>query len=86
MSAVADRGAIRVAVLRELKRLAPEADLAGLEADAPLRRALDLDSVDFLNLILALHRATGIEVPEQDYPALATVDGCVAYFAGRLGL
>ncbi|HET8715080.1 MAG TPA: acyl carrier protein [Holophagaceae bacterium] len=86
MSAVADRAAIRVAVLRELKRLAPEADLARLEADAPLRRALDLDSVDFLNLILALHRATGIEVPEQDYPALATVDGCVAYFAGRLGL
>lgn len=86
MSAVADRGAIRVAVLRELKRLAPEADLAGLETDAPLRRTLDLDSVDFLNLILALHRATGVEVPEQDYPALATVDGCVAYLAGRLGL
>lgn len=86
MSAVADRGALRVAVLRELKRLAPEADLALLSPDAPLRRELDLDSVDFLNLILALHRATGIEVPEKDYPALATVDGCVTYFAGRLGL
>lgn len=86
MSAVADRGALRVAVLRELKRLAPEADLALLPPDAPLRRTLDLDSVDFLNLILALHRATGIEVPERDYPALATVDGCVAYLAGRLGL
>ncbi|HEU4950908.1 MAG TPA: acyl carrier protein [Holophagaceae bacterium] len=86
MSAVTDRGGIRVAVLRELKRLAPEADLASLAPDALLRRTLDLDSVDFLNLILALHRATGVEVPEQDYPALATVDGCVAYFASRLGL
>ena len=42
---------------------------------------LDLDSMDFLNLVTALHNETGIDVPERDYPRLSTIDGFVAYVA-----
>jgi len=46
-----------------------------------MQEALDLDSIDFLNLVIALHERTGLEIPEKDYPQLATLDGCVAYLA-----
>jgi acyl carrier protein len=64
---------------RLLSRIAPEVDLDEVDPAAPLQEALDLDSMDFLNLVTALHEATGIEVPERDYPLLATLDGWVAY-------
>lgn len=68
-----------------LHHLAPEADLQGIDDDAPLQEALDLDSMDFLNLVAALHEATGLAVPERDYPALASVGGFVDYVADRSG-
>ncbi len=64
-----------------LHRIAPEVDLAEVDDDAPLQEEMDLDSMDFLNLVTALHDATGIEVPERDYPSLSTVGGFVAYVA-----
>lgn len=64
---------------RLLRRIAPEVDLAGVDADALLQDAVDLDSVDFLGLVAALHDETGIDVPPHDYPRLATIDGFVAY-------
>jgi acyl carrier protein len=64
-----------------LHRIAPEVDLDEVDSDAPLQEAMDLDSMDFLNLVTALHEETGIDVPERDYPALSTVAGFVAYVA-----
>jgi acyl carrier protein len=64
-----------------LHRIAPEVDLDDVDPDAPLQEAMDLDSMDFLNLVTALHDATGIDVPERDYPSLATVAGFTAYIA-----
>lgn len=64
-----------------LHRIAPEVDLDAVDPDAPLQEALDLDSMDFLNLVTALHEATGVDVPERDYPSLSTVAGFVAYVA-----
>jgi acyl carrier protein len=64
-----------------LHRIAPEVDLALVGDDALLQDEMDLDSMDFLNLVTALHDATGIEVPERDYPSLSTVGGFVAYVA-----
>jgi acyl carrier protein len=64
---------------RLLHNIAPEVDLAEVDADAPLQDEIDLDSMDFLNLVTALHDETGIEVPERDYPNLATVSGFIAY-------
>ena len=62
-----------------LGEVAPEAELDQVGADEPLQEALDLDSIDFLNFVVGLHEATGLEIPERDYPHLATLEGCVAY-------
>ena len=71
------------ALLEELlRRIAPEVELDGIDPDVPLQESMDLDSMDFLNLVSALHDRTGIDVPERDYPLLSTVAGFVAYVAG----
>lgn len=69
----------RDAILASLSEVAPEADLAGLEPDVPLAEQLDLDSIDFLSAIVALDERTGVEVPERDYPRLATLGDAVSY-------
>jgi acyl carrier protein len=62
-----------------LHQIAPEVDLDDVDSDADLQEEVDLDSMDFLNLVTALHDATGLDVPERDYPSLSTVNGFVAY-------
>lgn len=59
--------------------IAPEADFATLAGDEDLREALDLNSMDFMNFVVALHERTGLDIPEADYPQLRTLDGAVAY-------
>lgn len=66
---------------RLLHSIAPEIDLSLVDPDAPLQEAMDLDSMDFLNLVTSLSDETGLDVPERDYPSLATVSGFVAYVA-----
>jgi acyl carrier protein len=73
------RDDVRATVLRCLGDIAPEADLARVKPDVSVRDQLDLDSMDFLNFVIALHEALGVDVPEVDYPKLATLDGCVGY-------
>jgi len=75
--------AARRAVHEEIARIAPDADPAAVPGDADLREELDLDSMDFLNLVAALHRRLGVEIPEADYPKLATLDGFADYLAAR---
>jgi acyl carrier protein len=65
-----------------LAGIAPEAELSTVAGDADLREALDLDSMDFLNFVAALHERTGRPIPEADYPKLFTLDGVVAYLGG----
>ncbi len=62
-----------------LRQVAPEADLDQVGPDETLQEALDLDSIDFLNFVVGLHEATGLEIPERDYPLLSTVEGCITY-------
>ena len=71
----------RDTVLRVLAEVAPEADLTALDPAQDVREALDLDSMDILNLAVGLYQATGVDVPERDYPRIVTVDGAVAYLA-----
>ncbi len=66
-----------------LRQIAPEADLDDVGPDEGLREALDLDSMDFLNFVIGIHEKTGIEIPERDYPELASVEGCVSYLSAR---
>ena len=63
--------------------IAPDVDLAGVKPDADLRDELDIDSMDFLRFVIAVHERLNVEVPEADYPKIRTLDGCVAYLAER---
>ncbi len=78
------RDEIRAGVLRVLSEIAPEADLDSLDPDVGFRDQLDLDSMDVLNFMVGLHATLGVEVPETDYPRLATLGRCLDYLASRL--
>jgi acyl carrier protein len=75
---------IRKVVQEELANIAPEVDFATVDPSADLREAIDIDSMDFLNFIAALHTRLGVNVPELDYPKLITLDGAVKYLQSRL--
>ena len=75
---------IRGKVIEILGQVVPELDPRELRADAALRDQLDIDSMDFLNFAIGLHKAFGVEIPEADYRQLGTLDGCVAYLAARI--
>jgi acyl carrier protein len=74
---------IRATIVRVLGNLAPEADLTRIAPDANLREELDLDSMDVLNFAIGLHEALGVDIPETDYPRLATLNAAVAYLNQR---
>ena len=76
---------IREAVLRAIREVAPEVDPSAIAGDEPLRAQVDIDSVDFLRVLLGVRRALGIDVPESDYARIATLDDFVAYLAARPG-
>ncbi len=69
----------RATILRLLFALRPEASGRPLAGDAHLREELDLDSMDFLNFVLAIDETTGVDIPEDDYAQLMSLDDCVAY-------
>ena len=76
---------IRKTVLKSLGDVAPDADLVSLKPDWDIREELDIDSMDFLNFMVALKEALGVEVPEKDYDKVGTINACVDYLARRLG-
>ena len=76
---------IRNVVQEELNNIAPEIDLATIDPAADLREALDIDSMDFLNFITAIHHRLGVDIPELDYPKLVTLDGAIGYLKAKLG-
>jgi acyl carrier protein len=78
------RESIADLVRSALISVAPEAEGQMLDPETDFRDQLDLDSMDFLNFVIALHQATGIDLPERDYPQLASLNGCVDYLAVRL--
>lgn len=75
---------IRATVLRVLGRVAPEADLARLDPGRPIRDQLDVDSIDFMRFLIAVDEEIHVDVPEADYPKVATLNGCVDYLAVAL--
>lgn len=74
---------IRATLLAVLRGIAPEADPKTLDSGESLRDQLDLDSMDFLNFVIGVHERLGVEIPEADYPRLASLDGAVAYLRGK---
>ena len=79
------REELKRVILDELTAIAPEIDAAALVEDKLLRNQVDLDSVDWLNFLVALHGKLHIEIPDADAAKLTTLDKLIAYCAGKLG-
>lgn len=79
-----DKNEIRKTVLAELRRIAPELEEGELNPARPLREQVDLDSMDWLNFLVALHERLKVDIPESDYARLGTLDQTVEYLAGKL--
>ena len=76
---------IKKALVAALSSIAPEGDYEHLRPDRPLRDQLDIDSFDFLKVVIRLHETLGIDIPDSDYQKLATLQGEVSYLAAREG-
>jgi len=76
---------LRDVVFHLLREVAPEAEPSDLSPDDRLCEALQLDSLDFLNFVIAVHETLRVDVPERDYPQLATLGGCIDYLARARG-
>ncbi len=70
-------------VLDIIAEIAPDEDLSNISPDVRLRDQLDLDSMDFLDIVMELRKQYGIEVPEEDYPQLASLDSCAEYLTPK---
>jgi acyl carrier protein len=70
---------IRAAIIDILSDIAPDEDLSGLKDDVPLREQMELDSMDFLDIVMELRKRYRIQIPEDDYVHLATMSGTVKY-------
>jgi len=70
-------------VLNIISTVSPDADLSDVKEEEPLRDQLDMDSMDFLDIVMELRKRFKIEVPKEDYPQLATLAGCVSYLLPR---
>jgi acyl carrier protein len=75
---------IKAMVLQEIRKIAPEAELDQIDPDTDLREQIDLDSMDILNLAIAIHERTGIDIPEADYPKMVTLAGAIGYLRARI--
>jgi acyl carrier protein len=70
---------IRQLACKLLADIAPDTDPASLAGNGDIREGLDIDSIDFLNFVIALSRSSGRSIPEADYAKLFTLDGIVGY-------
>jgi acyl carrier protein len=73
------REEIKSTIERLLGEIAPEVDFAQLNPAVALRDQIDLDSMDFLNFIIALSKEMNVEIPESDYQKMMTLNACVDY-------
>lgn len=73
---------IRAVYLQELCRIAPDIDPETVGDNDHIQEDLELDSMDVLNLVTALHDRTGVDIPETDYPRIATISLAVEYLKG----
>lgn len=70
-------------VLDIIADIAPDEDLSNVRPDVRLRDQLQLDSMDFLDIVMELRKKHGVEVPEEDYPKLASLDSCAEYLTPK---
>ena len=75
---------IKDVILEIIEDIDEEADIASLDANAPLRDQLDLDSMDFLDIVMELRKRYKLQIPEEEYPQLASLASCVNYLEPKL--
>ena len=78
------RDEIKDVILEIIEDIDEEADLASLDANAPLRDQLDLDSMDFLDIVMELRKRYKLQIPEDEYSELATLNSCINYLEPKL--
>ena len=75
---------IKDLILEIIEEIDDEAEFDDLTPDDPLRDQLDLDSMDFLDIVMELRKRHQLQIPEEDYPQLATLNSCVTYLSPLL--
>ncbi|MGB0184789.1 MAG: acyl carrier protein [Opitutales bacterium] len=74
---------VKQIVIDIINEIAPDEDTSGLKDEIALREQMDLDSMDFLDIVMELRKQHGIEVPEADYPELASLQSCADYLTPK---
>ncbi|MDA8087366.1 MAG: phosphopantetheine-binding protein [Nitrospiraceae bacterium] len=74
---------IKKTIFRVLGTIAPEADFGALSPAENLRQALDIDSFDFLNVVIGISKELGIDIPESDYGKITTLEEMAGYLSKR---
>ncbi len=74
---------VRQIVIDIISDIAPDEDVTNLDDKISLREQLDLDSMDFLDIVMELRKRHKVEVPQEDYPKLATLESCVVYLSPK---
>lgn len=74
---------VKQIVIDIISEIAPDEDTSELKSEVALREQMDLDSMDFLDIVMELRKQHGIEVPEADYPQLASLDSCATYLTPK---
>ena len=75
---------IREAIYDIISEIVPDEDLSALDDNQTIRDQIELDSMDFLDIVLELRKRYKADVPEEDYPKLATINSCVEYLEPKL--
>ncbi len=78
------RDEIKDVILEIIEDIDEDAEFDSLDADAPLRDQLDLDSMDFLDIVMELRKRYQLQIPEDEYPALASLTSCINYLEPKL--
>jgi acyl carrier protein len=78
--------AVRKIIINIIAEIAMDEDLSNLDDNIRLREQLDLDSMDFLDIVMELKKRYKIEVPTEDYMKLATMNSCIEYLGPKFSL
>ena len=78
------RDDIKDVILEIIQDIDEDAEIGNLKAEVPLRDQLDLDSMDFLDIVMELRKRYQLQIPEADYPELASLESCVNYLEPSL--
>ncbi|MDP4611565.1 MAG: phosphopantetheine-binding protein [Opitutales bacterium] len=74
---------VKQIVIDIIDEIAPDEDTSNIKPEVNLRDQMDLDSMDFLDIVMELRKQHNIEVPEEDYPKLASLDSCAEYLTPK---